>query len=523
MAGAFWNRATIVLSEERERMRNRKSRRRRGRNRARVCFTAVVLLTLVTLTAWRLKTEGGYGQEPGFGVGRGTQMEQIRSLISGQTPDPRPEPEPEPPDPEIRDAEQERAAFLPDSVSAPLLKTTDIRDLSMEVGADASEVRFNWLSPDSAQGSVVWKNVDTGEEQSFEAQTFAATTVEEYYVNKASVTEIEPGVSYTYRVGNDAAWSPEYTYYAPKETEKLTFLVTSDVQIGQSEMEYPEQTAGRWDSVVTRLVNYVPEAQFLFHLGDQVADFGSEEQYRMFLEHLALYRIPLAPVVGNHDVANEYTIEKYGHPGGRYFYEHFHVPNRSQSEQTQYDLDGNYYFVRGETLFIVLNSNITPPYDALEEYVAEVVKEHPDVKWRILAQHYSPYSSVRKYQETNSSSIRKYLARLSIDNGIDLVLAGHEHVYARSAIVNRDCETLNDYHYQPGDSVTNPEGTLYVTCGTSSGCLYQPVEPEVRLMYQNKENVPTAIRIDITDTELHLRAYLVDSWTMCDEYTIRKE
>jgi hypothetical protein len=155
--------------------------------------------------------------------------------------------------------------------------------------------------------------------------------------------------------------------------------------------------------------------------------------------------------------------------------------------------------------------------------VAKVVQENPDVKWRVLAQHYSPYSSVSKYQDRIDSHIREYLARAAIDNDIDLVLSGHDHIYARSAFVNRDCETLNDYDYNTGDTVVNPEGTLYVTCGTSSGCLYQPVEPEVRLMFQNQTNAPTAIRIDITDTELHLRAYLVDSWTLCDEYTIRKE
>ena len=89
--------------------------------------------------------------------------------------------------------------------------------------------------------------------------------------------------------------------------------------------------------------------------------------------------------------------------------------------------------------------------------------------------------------------------------------------------MNRDCETLNDYDYEPGDSATNPEGTMYVTCGTSSGCLYHFREEEIRIVYQVDENEPIAMRIDITDQELHLRTYLVDTWSLCDEYTIRKE
>ena len=82
-------------------------------------------------------------------------------------------------------------------------------------------------------------------------------------------------------------------------------------------------------------------------------------------------------------------------------------------------------------------------------------------------------------------------------------------------------ETLNDYDYASGDTVTNPEGTMYVTCGTSSGCLYHPIEEEIRIVYQGQPEVPSAIRIDVTDTELHLRTYLADTWTVYDEYTIR--
>lgn len=418
--------------------------------------------------------------------------------------------------------ETELSTFLPDYTSAPLLSTTAIRDLSMEVGASPEELRFNWLSPSGSRGRIIWRNTDTGECREFTAQCTPSSVAEGYYVNKASVNGIEPGTAYTYQAGNDEAWSPEYSYQSPENTENgLTFLVTSDVQIGQSETELPEQTAERWDSVLTRLSDRVPEAQFLFHLGDQVANFYSLEQYDMFLEHLALYRIPLAPVVGNHDVANEYSSEQSGRSGGRFFYEHFNVPNRSEVGRTQYDLDGNYYFVRGNALFIVLNSNIAPPYDILEQYVANVVRENPNVRWRIVAQHYTPYSS--KPDSTNSSKISEYLARLAVDNHIDLVLAGHDHIYSRSAIINRFCETLNDYDYEPGDTAVNPQGTLYLTCGTSSGCLYHPVVPEVRLVFQNEVYAPIGIRIDLTDTELRLRTYLVDTWTMCDEYTIRKE
>ena len=69
----------------------------------------------------------------------------------------------------------------------------------------------------------------------------------------------------------------------------------------------------------------------------------------------------------------------------------------------------------------------------------------------------------------------------------------------------------------------NPEGTLYVGCGSSSGSLYQKAEPNDNLVCQIEQEQPMAIRFDVTDRELRLKAYTVDDWTVRDEYTIRKE
>lgn len=489
-----------------------KKRRKKRSGRAGILFTILVLCLLLILAVGKLRRSSGEEMLP--------EPEKVQQSVpeeekpTAEIPEETPEAEPG------ADPEAERASFLPDYTSAPLLNTTAIKCLSMEVGSSAEEVRFNWLSPSASKGAVLWKNADTGETQTFEAKCTASTSMTGYYVNKASVTGLTPGTSYTYQVGNEDAWSPEYAYRAPEASgNNLTFLVTSDAQVGQSEIEDPKTTAERWDSVLTRLTGYVPEAKFLFHLGDQVADFGSAEHYDLFLDHLALYRIPLAPLVGNHDVANDYSIEENGHPGGPYFSEHFNVPNVSSVGQSQYDPTGDYYFIRDNVLFLVLNSNTNQPSEVHESYVAQIVAEHPEVQWRILAQHYPAYSGT-KDSHTNS---KEYLARIASDNGIDLVLSGHDHAYSRTAFVNRDCETLNDYDYEPGDSATNPEGTMYVTCGTSSGCLYHFREEEIRIVYQVDENEPIAMRIDITDQELHLRTYLVDTWNLCDEYTIRKE
>ena len=183
-------------------------KKRKKKSQAGVVFTAVVLLLLVALAAFKLK--GGVSEE--------TENPELQMQQSEQ-------PETDVPEAEIPEAEEleteeqvpkseeeERAAFLPDYASAPLLNTTAIKCLSMEIGETEHEVRFNWLSPSASKGMVNWKNAQTGEVQSFEAQCTASVTLPGYYVNKATVTGLQTGASYTYQVGNEEAWSPEYSY-----------------------------------------------------------------------------------------------------------------------------------------------------------------------------------------------------------------------------------------------------------------------------------------------------------------------
>ena len=498
---------------------------------ARILISAAVLIILAILALWKALSMGAADSrtEGPAAIQEEHQEEQPDAADAGEPETEAGQTDTEAPaltaetEPQaasgVLTAEEQTKTFLPDYTSAPLLSTTPIRGLTIEVGSSETELRFNWLSPSGKKGQVKLTDTATGEQMSFASECTASNTVPGYYVNKAVVDGLTPGSTYTYQAGNEDAWSPEYSYQCPDAAlDSLTFLVTADAQIGQSDMEEPSVTAERWDSVLTRLRAYVPEASFLFHLGDQVADYGNETHYGLFLDHLALYSIPLAPVVGNHDVPNASSMEKNGHPAAPYFYEHFNVPNRSSVGQSQYDQDGNYYFIRGNVLFIVLNSGSVQGSEAQEQYVAQVVSEHPDVRWRILAQHYPAYPGAAR----SHTDCKEYLARIADANDIDLILGAHDHVYSRTAFVNGLCETLQGPPYTSGSTAVNPEGTLYITCSTSSGCLYHEPESEIRIVNQLQPYAPVALRIDVTDTGLHMRAYQVDTWEVIDEYTIQK-
>lgn len=503
----------------------------RDKKGGRVLFTAAVLLLLVIAASWTLYARGKAKEAS-------AEPQQEQDLPKEPIPEEKLPEETSEEEKKKEEAEKaaaaeaeraagEKASYTTDYESAPLLNTTPIRYLSMEVGATEDELRFNWMSPDRNPGQVSFADAQTGEVKSFAADCAASVTTPGYYVNKASVTGLQQGKTYVYKVGNDTGgWSPEYQYTVPDVNTKegFTFLVTSDAQIGQDQNHEEQVTVDDWDKMVTRLTSYVPEAQFLIHAGDQVSQFGSAQEYEGFLNHLGLYKIPLVPVVGNHDVANEDSVEELGYSGGPFFYEHFNVPNRSEEYGlSQSDKDGNYYFIRGDVLFLVLNSATAQPTDIHEEYVPKVIAEHPDTKWRVIIQHYPAYSSVQHYQEKMDPWIRNSLAYICEDNDIDLVISGHDAAYARSGFTDRKCQVYEGYDYSSGGTAVNPEGTLYITCSTASGSIYNEVSPSGWLKFEGQPHAPVALRFDVTDTQLHMRAYTTDSWTLYDEYTIQKD
>ena len=69
----------------------------------------------------------------------------------------------------------------------------------------------------------------------------------------------------------------------------------------------------------------------------------------------------------------------------------------------------------------------------------------------------------------------------------------------------------------------NPAGALYVTTGTASGCIYQPIAENYAAVKQGQPETLTAMRVDVTDTTLTLTTYLMDSWQVYDQYTIQKD
>ena len=206
--------------------------------------------------------------------------------------------------------------------------------------------------------------------------------------------------------------------------------------------------------------------------------------------------------------------------------------------------------------------------------VLEETKDNKDILWKIVLYHQSPYgSSYHGNYTLNSNGVfsrseqydyinmREYLVPYLYEAGVDLVLSGHDHCYTRTHIIKpakdadgnytqfseitpyANTDGANYYTYQDGTTtptfvswtdrsgnvydgseneylkvkyqpskVTDPDGILYVTGGSSSGSHINNVEyPNHYAAVTLRPMTRHMSRIDITPNSLTLKTYNLGS------------
>jgi len=391
--------------------------------------------------------------------------------------------------------------------SAPMITGTAIRSLSVTVGRTEEEVNLTWYSPSETEGQVYWT---TAEDTEFADAMVYSTSCEPsdvtsgYYVNRVTVTGLLPQTEYRYQVGNEEGVSPAYSYTTPDFSEEFRFTAVGDAQLGKPVDELNWQK-NNWHKVLNKVKYHFPDTSFLVSLGDQVNNFDDNEEYGAFLDQGALYSLSLAPVKGNHDV------------GGPQYSEHFLLPNQSSFGTCDDDGDGDYWFTRGNTLFLVLNTMDMEKWGEHKEFVASAVEACPDTKWRIVFSHFSPYNAYEDYRE-NAQKLRPYFLEFTDAFDIDLVMCGHDHAYVRTYFIQKD-GSWQEYE----SPAANPEGTMYVTLSSSSGSLYRRPSDQNEAAVSKKRDVPEVTDVQVTADSLKICTYNAETWETTDEFEILKK
>ncbi len=161
---------------------------------------------------------------------------------------------------------------------------------------------------------------------------------------------------------------------------------------------------------------------FLLHTGDLAYPRGTMWQlHRRFFRpyRQTLERVPFFPTPGNHDLTS------------RSAYDPVFLPAGAASE-----LGNSYAFAWGGTQFVSVESpEVARPDSPTVPWMTDVLARMPPEPWRIVFLHEPPWGPGTKFV---TPGLRSTLAPVLGAGNVDVLMAGHEHIYARSVPICPD-------------------------------------------------------------------------------------
>jgi hypothetical protein len=391
----------------------------------------------------------------------------------------------------------------PNALNWGISANANVTTLGLTPGKDTTEINLNWYSTGTSAGKVAQIRFIRGTLISgmelIEKTGTASDAGTSFTQHKAVVTGLEPGASYQYAVSSDGTnWSDAYDFKVPA-AGAFKFAVIADPQLHNSTWDalnrYTPVTSGSktakgWLDTMEKIV--AAGVSFIASGGDQVDtsnnDTTAESEYPLFFAPVGLRSLPFAPVSGNHDASVTFNY-------------HYNLPNPQTSftdETVETEKGRNYFYLYNNILFVVLN---TAPYPGSTSAATPYVNRFKATIQAAKAANTGKYDWLIVQHHKSTASVADHLADRDIqyyveagfekvmsDEKVDFVLAGHDHVYARSyPLDGRDGGKVSvpDKSNGTSQTYTNPGKPIYLTFTTGSGLKYYAVAADKTSKYNN--------------------------------------
>ena len=347
---------------------------------------------------------------------------------------------------------------------------------------DADSLNVSWLSnPLYADGKALLQLAE--EEEAVEgAEPIPGTCQltgfsDNAAANACGVTAegLAPGTTYYYRVGDGTHWSAVRSFTTGYENTGIQALVLGDLQESNN-----QNLSGILEQVG------VEGLDLTIQTGDLVDSGGNYAYWDSTLSMLEKLDTDRFFSLGNHELEG-------GLPIGTLLY-HQENPDYTSAEY------GNVYFAS-----IAINGGTAGYEKALEWLVADA--QASQATWKILVTHQPPYYT-NKVAGMDAST-QQAIAQAAQEAGIDVVLSGHDHSYART-------EPLYI------GEVDQEKGITYFICGSLGEKSYSVTDnPEFHFAQATNDYQALYILLSTTADTLRIQAYdynngspaLVDSFT----------
>lgn len=414
-------------------------------------------------------------------------------------------------------------------VSASGASADEVKRVSCVMVEDGATGRgFSWYTyEDGASDLQIVKSTDyNGTFDNATCYTGTTNIYRDQYFHKVYVYDLEPGTSYIYRVGDAQKnlWSEDCTLITDDGDDKFAFITITDVQASSNEnFEQASHT-------LIGALKVAPHAGFIANLGDFVND-NTNEEWDWYFKNFAFANnhYTQVPVAGNHDgnITNKFNTNNFKN-------------TFALDESDNQSLEGVYYsFDYGNTHIAVLNTNdMYPMTQAQRNWLINDMKQS-DATWKIVMMHRALYSAGKNINKPDTVIMRNVLLPIIDELGIDMVYAGHDHMYLRTTQVYGD-EAVEGTEYitetYNGESVTfavNPEGTVYTLPSTAGTKRYgvnedamKPILDVADVALSTSDMGGCFAVTEIDGGKLVYKAYIVDDETkeieLIDTYAIMK-
>jgi hypothetical protein len=378
--------------------------------------------------------------------------------------------------------------------------------LGLVPGSTAADLNLTWYA-NTGSGNV--SQVRIFNEQGGLVKTVSGTVSpasQGKISHKVTITGLSPATRYRYSVSNDGTnWSYEYTYRTSKQ-DSFSFAYVGDPQLTRGEQDKTSNlfsadktTAQGWKDTMARIA--AAGVDFIAGAGDQVDTTakGDEMEYRHFFAPAELRAIPFAPAVGNHD--RHYPFQyHYNLPNEQKFDPIVNATNKNDRETGTVEAAGNYWYLYNNALFVVLNTSAYPdsaaaamPYiDRFDKTLAAATDANKGNYTWLFVQHHKSTASVAQHiaDEDIQYYVEAGFEKLMDKYNVDFVLAGHDHVYARTFPM-KDGKPVST---SKSSRISNPGGTIYLTSTTASGLKYYNVFDAEGIYVKNNTAYPYLVK-----------------------------
>lgn len=396
-----------------------------------------------------------------------------------------------------------------------------IADVLLHVGADETQRNLTFYTDREieAQVQVVPASERTGSEFPIEsARIIDATTAQARdgrFSNQVVIDDLEEATSYLYRVGSEEmGWSRSYELWTGTFDDTYSFVYLTDAQIGASGSW--ENDRDRWAASLGQIDQFEKDASMIMSGGDQIESHRSEDEYASLIAPELMKQLPFSATIGNHDNQSDQ------------FNSHFFTPNRSETHGYESDegrAGGDYWYTYNDVLYLNINTNARS--EGEEDHIAFMRKviEEQDASWTVVTMHHSLYSAAFHSVEQDVIERREALAPAFSELGVDLVLAGHDHIYTRSYLMDGTTPAGDlPAQEQSGVTLAAEEGqVLYVTGNSASGSKFYDEDassPEAAI--KDQSNQPQYTDVDVSPTAITLTTYQTLDRKVIDEVTLTR-